>query len=503
MSEWPIVRLGDYCQKIGSGATPRGGSKVYLDSGKTYLIRSQNVYNDGFKAGGLVCIDEDAAQKLKNVIVKQDDVLLNITGDSVARACLVDPSFMPARVNQHVAIIRPDREEFDARFIRYFLVRPDTQNMLLAMAGVGGTRNALTKGMIEGLEIPKPKIEEQQSIADALSCLDAKIDLNRQTNQTLEQIAQAIFKSWFVDFEPVKAKQHIRSIKGNDEQTERAAQAVIAGAVNLDVITTATDLSALDRRLIQALGEKLAHQTEAQREQLATTASHFPDQLVESELGLIAAGWKWQQLSLLSEKISKGTTPRRTDIVNAEDPRTVAFLKVRDISDDGEISRRGLELVPASVHLGPLKRSVLETEDLLFSIAGTIGRVAVLESDLAGSNTNQAVAFIRLKDKDNLLNLCRLNLVSDRIQKDAMSRVVQGVQANLSLTSLGEMMILLPSNETLEDLNAVISPITESKKLLITQIRSLAMIRDTLLPKLLSGELAFADQIPAKEVINV
>ena len=81
--------------------------------------------------------------------------------------------------------------------------------------------------------------------------LEESSTLNRQINQTLEQIAQAIFKSWFVDFEPVKAKQHLRALGGNDEQTERAAQAVIAGAVNLDLITTATDLSALDQQLIR------------------------------------------------------------------------------------------------------------------------------------------------------------------------------------------------------------------------------------------------------------
>jgi len=115
MFDWPIVRLGDYCSKIGSGATPRGGASVYLDEGEICLIRSQNIYNDGFKTNGLVYITKESANKLKNVIVEDNDILLNITGDSVARVCLVEECYLPARVNQHVAIIRPDPEEFDPR----------------------------------------------------------------------------------------------------------------------------------------------------------------------------------------------------------------------------------------------------------------------------------------------------------------------------------------------------------------------------------------------------
>ena len=101
-SEWAPIRLGDACWKIGSGATPRGGGDVYLPNGRYALIRSQNVYNDGFHRDGLAFIGEKHAAELQNVEVIKGDVLLNITGDSVARACQVDPDVLPARVNQHV-----------------------------------------------------------------------------------------------------------------------------------------------------------------------------------------------------------------------------------------------------------------------------------------------------------------------------------------------------------------------------------------------------------------
>ena len=151
-------------------------------------------------------IGEPHADQLQNVEVFEEDILLNITGDSVARVCQVVADVLPARVNQHVAIIRTDPSILDPGYLRYFLASPGMQNMLLSWAGSGGTRNALTKGMVESLEIPLPPLPEQQAIAHILGTLDDKIELNRRMNQTLEAMARAIFHDWFVDFGPVRAK---------------------------------------------------------------------------------------------------------------------------------------------------------------------------------------------------------------------------------------------------------------------------------------------------------
>jgi len=210
ISDWDVVRLGDFCSKIGSGATPRGGSSAYLPEGPFSLIRSQNVLLNAFSLDGLAFISDEQAAELRNVEVLQHDVLLNITGDSVARACKVDSKVLPARVNQHVAIVRPNPEEIDPRYLLYWLVSPDTQSHLLTMAGGGATRNALTKAMIEGLKIRKPPLPTQQTIASVLSALDDKIELNRRMNETLEAMARALFRSWFVDFDPVRAKSEGR-----------------------------------------------------------------------------------------------------------------------------------------------------------------------------------------------------------------------------------------------------------------------------------------------------
>ena len=208
---WGSLRLGDICTKIGSGATPRGGKEVYLRDGPCALIRSQNVHNDQFHFDGLAFIDIQQATDLDNVEVFADDVLLNITGDSVARACQVAPDVLPARVNQHVAIIRPDPDKLLPRYLRYFLVSPETQVMLLSWAGSGGTRNALTKGMIESFDVRAPMdIAEQRAIAHILGTLDDKIELNRRMNETLEAMARGLFKDWFVDFGPTRAKAESR-----------------------------------------------------------------------------------------------------------------------------------------------------------------------------------------------------------------------------------------------------------------------------------------------------
>lgn len=192
--EWKEVRLGDVCSKIGSGATPSGGKEAYK-GGDYHLIRSQNVLDFAFSKDGLASINDEQANKLKNVEIIQGDVLLNITGDSVARCCIVPSEILPARVNQHVAIIRPRKEELDNHYLLYYLQHYKRQ--LLQIASAGATRNAITKAMIENLILSCPKsLEDQRRIASILSSLDRKIELNNKINADLEEMAQAIFKNW-------------------------------------------------------------------------------------------------------------------------------------------------------------------------------------------------------------------------------------------------------------------------------------------------------------------
>ena len=177
-----IVKMIDICEKIGSGATPRGGKEAYCDEGVS-LVKSQNVLDFAFSRDGLAHINGVQAQKLNNVEVREGDVLLNITGDSVARACMMDADFLPARVNQHVAIVRGKENKVINSFILYFLQWQ--KGYLLQLASAGATRNALTKGMIEQLEINLPSMNEQKKIVAVLDSIQQKIQLNRKINDNL------------------------------------------------------------------------------------------------------------------------------------------------------------------------------------------------------------------------------------------------------------------------------------------------------------------------------
>jgi len=192
MSEWPEARLGDLTLKIGSGATPRGGKSVYQTTGVAF-IRSQNVYDNRFSFAGLAHITDGAARDLSGVAVKQGDVLINITGESVTRTCQVDPAALPARVSQHVAIIRPDPTRLDAGYLMAALLEPTAKNRLNMLSSAGATRRALTKGHLASFEIPLPPLEEQQRISSFLGALTDLINTNRRLSADLEGLLAARF----------------------------------------------------------------------------------------------------------------------------------------------------------------------------------------------------------------------------------------------------------------------------------------------------------------------
>jgi type I restriction enzyme S subunit len=192
-------KLINITTKIGSGATPKGGKNSYGTSGIS-LIRSLNVYDYQFDHDQLAFINQNQADELSNVVVQEADILLNITGASVARCCIVPKKILPARVNQHVAIIRVDKNHAIPKFVFYSLVNPLIKNTLFNLAQGGATREALTKSTIENFEIRMPSISVQQKITFILSAYDDLIENNTRRIQILEQMAQTIYKEWFVNF---------------------------------------------------------------------------------------------------------------------------------------------------------------------------------------------------------------------------------------------------------------------------------------------------------------
>jgi len=195
--EWELLPLKKLTTKIGSGATPRGGNDTYSTDGKYRLIRSQNIFDDHFEYSGLAHINEEQATELSNVEVKENDVLLNITGASLGRVNIVPVDVLPARVNQHVAILRTN-EKLNYIFLKNYLCLQKVKSYILGH-NAGATREAITKGMVENFIIPVPDINEQKKIAEILSSINDKIELSRKISVNLEKLAGAIFKKWFVN----------------------------------------------------------------------------------------------------------------------------------------------------------------------------------------------------------------------------------------------------------------------------------------------------------------
>ena len=193
---WVKKRLSEVTSKIGSGATPRGGDESYKAEGIS-LIRSLNVYDDGFREAKLARIDEDQANALSNVVVEPQDVLLNITGASVARCCRAPAQLLPARVNQHVSIIRPDQERLDSDFLHYLLISKDYKNRLLSTGEEGGsTRQAITKAQLQDFVVEFPdSLPEQQRIVALLDEAFAGLAAAKTNAERNLQNARAIFES--------------------------------------------------------------------------------------------------------------------------------------------------------------------------------------------------------------------------------------------------------------------------------------------------------------------
>lgn len=156
--EWKKTSLKCLCQKIASGATPKGGKQSYRNRGIS-LIRSMNVYDYYFSENNLAFINEDQANKLKNVTVQANDILFNITGASVARCCIVPSQVLPARINQHVMLIRTRNKNILNSFLLYTLCSIEAKKQLIGISEAGSTRQAITKSEIENFEVIYPKKE--------------------------------------------------------------------------------------------------------------------------------------------------------------------------------------------------------------------------------------------------------------------------------------------------------------------------------------------------------
>ncbi|MCI1655322.1 MAG: restriction endonuclease subunit S [Lachnospiraceae bacterium] len=192
---WSTDSCKNLMKKIGSGATPKGGRESYCDEGIS-LIRSMNVYNNRFEYKDLAHITDEQAEQLDNVTIEKSDVLLNITGASVARCCVVPDDLLPARVNQHVSIIRC-KENLLPEFVCSIFTEDNYQRLLWNIATAGGaTREAITKQQIEDLQLIVPPLVLQKQFMEFVNQVDkSKVAVQKALDET-----QLLFNSLMQEY---------------------------------------------------------------------------------------------------------------------------------------------------------------------------------------------------------------------------------------------------------------------------------------------------------------
>ena len=409
-------------------ATPK-----WTDSG-VVVLRNQNIKGGRLDLSSPSFTDEEHYQgRVRRAVPQGGDIVMTREAP-MGDVCQI-PQGLRCCVGQRQVLLRPDPTKVDGRFLLFALQSPYLQHQIGWNEGTGSTVSNLRIPVLEALRVPTPSLPDQLEIAATLGALDDRIALLRETNATLEAIAQALFKSWFVDFDPVRAKQQGLAPAGMDE----------------------------------------------------ATAALFPDSFEESALGLVPKGWRVFRLGDVVSRITKGTTP--TTLKRPFVHVGINFVKAESMTDDGGFLPEKFAFIDAATH-ELLRRSQLASGDVLISIAGTIGRTAVMTDDFLPANTNQAVALIR-----PLPDVFPSGLIVRFLQRDDSrqlmgERVVQAVQANLSLGTLSDLLVVLPPpNVTRRLYEAIVCQVDAKRALNQQRARTLTTLRDTLLPRLISGQL--------------
>lgn len=412
------VKLKDLTSKIGSGATPRGGQAAYLEDGEIHLIRSQNIYNHKFEWNGIAYISEEQAEKLKNVIVEENDILINITGDSIARNMLASSEFLPARVNQHVSIIRCNQEVLDPAYLSAVLTSRNMQQQLLSLGQTGGTRAALTKGMLENLEVPIFNIQKQRSIGQILNMFNRKIENNNRVIENLEQLAQTLFKRWFVDFEfPNENGEPYKSSGGK---------------------------------------------------------------MVESELGMVPYTWTVRNIKEFGE-FKNGVNYSRDTIGDSR----FRVCNVRNIVGKHYLVKDELDYI--SIDSSKAEGYLIRKGDTLIVRSASPGETVLINK--TEKNLIYSGFVIRFRPNE-LENGSFLFFHLNRLKKELDSFSTGTTLKNLNQQILKSIKIIYPNNGDIiyrfhHEVSIFFNLIEECQE----EIRMLNTLRDTLLPKLLSGEI--------------
>ena len=427
---WPAKRIEDISEKVGMG--PFGSSikvETFVSEGVP-IISGQHLH--GFKLDdsvGYNYITAQHAEKLKGAIVHRGDIVFTHAGNIGQVAVITKDSQHENYVlSQRQFFLRCDPEKSDPEYIVAYFKSPEGRHKLLAntsQVGVPSISKPVT--YLRSIEIPLPPLSEQRAIAHILGTLDDKIENNRKTAKTLEAMAQAIFQSWFVDFDPVRAKMA-------GESRESICQRLKLTPEILDL---------------------------------------FPDRLVDSELGEIPEGWMNGSF--------RNICSRRSERVGSRDATVLsAVTKGHLAKSDDYFTKR--------VYSNEIKNYLaVERNDFAYNPSRiNIGSIGMLESYFLGAVSPVYIVFRPAESYQHFMNFY-LGLATTKKWIATFSS--GSVRQSLSYDYFADIPCIIPPKETIDLFNAIHDIVKHSYDFSIGYAMKLAGLRDTLLPKLISGEI--------------
>jgi len=448
------------------------GSRIKAENFKTVgvpVIKGGNLNATYLDESNFDFLTQEKADELESAKTRRLDIVITHRG-TLGQVGLVpeDSKYEEYVVSQSQLKMSFDIKRVDPYFVYYFLKSPLGQSRLLSnvsQVGVPAIAQALTS--VRAIEIPIPEDRsEQVRVSSVLRSLDNKIDVNRRLNQILEAMAQAIFKSWFVDFDPVKAK--IAAIEQGEDPL-RAAMRAISGK-------TDTELDQMPRE---------------HHDQLAATAALFPDEMDESELGEIPKGWEVSTIGEMVE-IAGGATP---DTKNESywNPPEHFWTSPKDLSGAQSPVLLATERRISTAGLSRIGSGLLPKGTLLMSSRAPIGYLAITQMPVAINQGYIAMLPGAKLPPLYLLMWCQQNMEQIKGQANGSTFM------EISKKAFRPMPVIYPGSDLMGRFVEAMSPLFEQLVARVKESSLLADLRDALLPRLLSGELTVSSDLNDEE----
>lgn len=451
--EWHEAKLTDL-YKVSSGLSK---AAKYFGSGYPFLA-FKDVFNNFFIPDQLSQLVQSSEQEQRKCSVKRGDVFLTRTSetmDELGMSTVALKDYDRATFNGFTKRLRPkENNNLVPEYVGYYLRSPKFRQEMLAFSTMS-TRASLNNEMISRLSITYPSVETQNVIGGILKTLDDKLALNHQVNTTLESMAQTLFKSWFVDFDPV------------------VDNALAAGNPIPEDLQARADARA-------ALGNQRKPLPDHIRQQ-------FPDRFVlTEEMGWVPEGWAFRSFTDVFNLLG-GHAFKSGEYVENGEYGIVTIKNVQDGKFVQECTNR-LSTVPRKMK----EHCILNRGDILLSLTGNVGRVCIVPP--GPYLLNQRVA--KLVGKNGISSGFIYYFFRQKPVFEKLLTIAKGTaQLNLSPIETGKLKQVLPDNNTITALQSEFEVLLAKTLTNIAQNQALAGLRDTLLPKLLSGEL----QIPEAE----